>query len=183
MCQIITTVVPADTDLGAAKPLLEKYGMRFCEIKNPYVEQQLHGELFLIATYGCCECDSALGSARREKWAPSSPTSHDVAKLRKKGWSEYKIERWLSQKQSSLQRHKDVAQNAYQSGLDHWERFATQFLSNGFAKRLGILLHFYRGSMETEEILIKRFETLPLSNDFQRALTEMECDVLYTISM
>ena len=183
MCRFITAVLSADTSLQASKPLLDKYEMSFKEIKNSFVEAQLDGDRYVRATRSPCDCNSALGSAHGQHEAAKVVTHFaDIDKLRKKGWSHHKIERWLAEKSGSLERHQQQDQSKNHAELTQWREFIRDLLSEGFTERLGLLLHMYTGRLEDEQIQIKRIECLPLSEQFETALQTMEPDVLYMVS-
>ncbi|MBY0546647.1 MAG: hypothetical protein K2W95_05115 [Candidatus Obscuribacterales bacterium] len=182
MCRFITAVVPAGFDLLASKVLLERHEMSFTEISNPFVQSQLGGDQYLRATRCMCDCDSALGSAAQPQGAAQKavPDLAEIARLRKKGWSQHKIDRWLAEKSGSLERHKKHSER--EAELTLWRNFIGDLLSEGAAKRLGLLLHTYSGTLQSEQVQIKRFEKLALSDLSENALLAMEEDVVYTVS-
>lgn len=184
MCRFITAVVPSDTNFQDLKPLLEKYEMSFEEIKNSSVEAQFDGDLHVRATRSHCDCNSALGSASNQQEASQQDVTHraEVAKLRKKGWSEHKIERWLVEKIGSTDRNQQQEQNKKDAELMRWREFIDAMLSGGFTKRFGLLLHMYGGALEDERIQIKGKERILLSEQFDNAMLTMDEDVLYMVS-
>jgi hypothetical protein len=184
MCRFITAVVPADTDFQASRSLLDKYGMSFEEVRNSSVEAQLDGDRYVRATRSACDCDSVLGSAaiRREEMRAPETDFVEIGKLQKKGWSQHKIERWISEKSAHSERHQGQALNSQDAELARWREFVSTFLSSGFAKRLGILMHMYSGRLEDEQIRIKRIERLSLSKELDHELLGMDEDVLYMVS-
>lgn len=184
MCRFITAVVPADIDQDSLRPILDKYGMYFKEVNNPFVNEQLGGEVLVKATRSICECDTALGAGSRLKETDQTGLthSHEIDKLRKKGWSQHKIERWLVEKSNSAERRLTIETDKYDAELAQWCEFITLVLSNGIAKRLGLLLHMYNGNLEEEQIRIKRFERLTVTESLCNDLLTMDEDVLYTVS-
>lgn len=184
MCRFITAVVPTDTDLQASKPLLDKYGMSFKEIRNSFIEAQLDGDRYVRATRSVCDCDSALGSASDQQEGSQTERTHaaEIEKLRKKGWSQHKIERWLAEKSGSSDRHQQQDRSKHDAELTQWREFISALLSDGITKRLGLLLHMYNGRLEDEQLRIKRIERLSLSEQFDNALLVMDEDVLYMVS-
>ncbi|MBX9721691.1 MAG: hypothetical protein K2X81_09875 [Candidatus Obscuribacterales bacterium] len=183
MCRFITAVVPADADLQASTPLLDKYDMSFKEVKTSFVGAQLESDRYVRATRSACDCDSVLGSAspQREAEQTTIPHSTNIEKLRKKGWSQHKIERWLSEKSGSLDRRQQQDKSKHDAELTQWCEFISALLLSGFTKRLGLLLHMYKGSIDDERIRIKRIEHLSLSEQLDNELLSMDEDVLYII--
>lgn len=184
MCRFITAVVSTGAALQSFKPLLDKYEMSFEEIKNPYVEAQVDGDFYVRATRSSCDCNSALGSASNQQEASQEDVTHssEVAKLRKKGWSEHKIERWLAEKTGSSDRHQQQERSKLDAELTRWREFIDAVLSDGFTKRFGLLLHMYRGGLEDERIQIKRKEHILLSEHFENVMLTIDEDVLYMVS-
>jgi hypothetical protein len=180
MCVFITAVVPADTDLRASRPLLGKYGMSFKRIINPFIEAQLvEGELFVRATRLGCDCDSILGSARNREEDVRAVGNRDIEKLRKKGWSQEKIERWLSEKSRSITSHHQKVRGKRDEEITRWQDFIGAFLSEGIAKRLGLLMHDYNGLLEEEQFRIESVEHISLSKKLEDQLITMNQNVLY----
>jgi len=188
VCHFISVIMPVDTSLSAAKAILDKFHMAFLDVDNQFVEQQFDGDrLFFLKgdNEDACHCGTVLGRDHPERLVgPRADTSvADFRKLKKKGWSQSKIERALSQKAQTTQRHEKERAQKYETEMQKWQEFLTASLSEtGFCKRLGLLLHFYSGSLSDEQFRIKRTERLPLSAKLESSLLTMEDDVLYMIS-
>ncbi len=176
MCRFITAVIPADADLTAEKPLLDKYAMSFEVINNSFVQAQINGDRYVRATRAFCDCDSFLGGANLAKKTAVKTSSH-VEKLRKKGWSPHKIERWLAEKSAASQ---DRAENQHGEEQKHWTAFIGALLE-GRTKRIGLMVHMYSGRVDEEQVQIKRVERVLLS-DLSEVLSRMDHDILYMIS-
>ena len=182
MCRFITAVVPPDFDFNKVKPLLDKHAMSFQAIANTCVEAQLGGDRLVRATFSVCDCHSGLGTAGKGEVLPTaaSDLAH-VQKLKKKGWSEHKIERWLAEQNSSLERHQKDKRTKYDTELKAWRQFIEAMLASGAVKRMGLMLHTYHGLLEEEPISIKAREELALSESFEETLLAMDEDVIYMI--
>lgn len=183
MCRFITAAVPADIDLPAVKPLLDKYGMSFKEVRNSFVESQLEGDRYARVTGSVCDCDTVLGSVSAQGEVQTKATvSGDIEKLKKKGWSQHKIERWLAEKSGATDRHQEADRSKSVAELAQWREFISVMLLDKSTNRLGLLIHMYSGSLEDEQIQIKRINRISLSEQFENSLLEMEEDVLYMLS-
>lgn len=184
MCRFITAVVPADIDLQSVKPLLDKYGMSFEEVRNSFVESQLEGDRYVRATRSVCDCDTGLGSSSDSpgEVLTVATVSNDIDKLKKKGWSQHKIERWLAEKSGTVDRNQQAVRSKNDAELAQWREFISAMFSDTITKRLGLLIHMYNGTLEDEQIQIKRINRISLSEQFENKLLEMEEDVLYMIS-
>jgi hypothetical protein len=184
MCIFITAVVPAGVDLKKSQALLQEHGMRFKPIENPHVQTQIEGAQYLCATGSICDCSTVLGSgaADRARDDKDSKFKHEVEKLRKKGWSQHKIDRWLADKLHAANRDVDSVAAKHEAELTNWCEFIQAFLAQGGTPSLGLLLHMYSGGLADEHIRIKKFEKLRLSEKLPALLTTMENDVLYTFT-
>jgi hypothetical protein len=182
MCQFISAVIPADTDQVSLKPLLDKYGMSFKEIKNTFVDGQLGGDMMVRATRSVCDCNTVLGSDSRLQKIDQTILNHsdEIYKLTKKGWSKHKIERWLAEKFSSADRGLKKEIRRADTELGQWCEFISMLLETGVVKRIGFLLHEYNSPLDEERIQIKRVDRLTVSDRLGDDLMAMEDDVLYT---
>ncbi|MGV3587083.1 MAG: hypothetical protein ACO1OF_08790 [Adhaeribacter sp.] len=97
MCQYITLTLPKDTDLELIKPVFEKYGLAQKVIHNPNVEEQIRKKDFYISTTtNMCDCGSVIASNSKQLSTDQKYRS-DIQRMKKKGWSNTKINRWIEQ--------------------------------------------------------------------------------------
>jgi hypothetical protein len=183
MCLYITATLPRDAKLDCVAPIFETYKLSFGTIPNPYVLKQLPpGEVYLSTTTSHCDCGSALGSlGRRERDEPES-YEHELKKLKRKGWSEAKIGRWVGQKGQTREKHarEDEARARSNTPVaQYWVDFISAVLNSKCTGKVGILLHFYHMGVEGERIKIVRNERVKREELTPRLLMEMEYDVLY----
>lgn len=147
------------------------------------------GEGYLLTTRGHCDCGTALGILRQER--RSRPDEDEIdevlaresAKLRKKGWSAARIQRWLESKWTIHERSERQAgqrvESHWRPDADRWLTFLREALRSGAASRAGILVHWYDGTIEHERFpLLNRLEldVAPVATD---DLLEMKSDTLY----
>jgi hypothetical protein len=97
MCTTIYLTVPAGADRAPISETLRARGYHFA------VVGQGDGELVLslLSAYGACQCGTPLGSGARPREWSTSEFERNVARFRKRGWSEAKIERWLDDKHAA----------------------------------------------------------------------------------
>jgi hypothetical protein len=154
MCYFISAVI-SGIDVAEFNTALRNADtdVQFSEVPTPGIQSQLKsGEHYLIHDTGAsCDCDTWLGAANRMQ-------SHDnldkeVAKLRKRGWTETRIERWRSEKQESAGR----ADQRFADNKDNlpWIRVIQTALANG-ATGFGLLLHWYDGDLDDARFSITR---------------------------
>ncbi len=100
MCTYITAVIAADADEAAIRQCADQWGHGWKAIDNRHVLGQLRpGERYYLTTRGHCDCGTALGSMGPEWEHRSKDPANKVPALRRKGWSEAKITRWLKDKE------------------------------------------------------------------------------------
>jgi hypothetical protein len=101
----------------------------------------IDGEAMLLISNGRCECGTPLGSASSPVPWNADAHSNDLERLKKRGWSERKIARWLEAKQSS---HAKLERLAHERAdgpsaepVDSWVEFLENALESGVG-RIGL---------------------------------------------
>jgi hypothetical protein len=183
MCLYITATLPRDAKFDCVAQIFQSYKLSFEMISNPYVLKQLHpGDVYISTTTRHCDCGSVLGSLGRRDGNDPEGYEHELMKLRRKGWGEAKIRRWLEQKGQTEEKH--VREDEARAGSDmpvaqYWVDFISAVLNSKCADRVGVLLHFYHMDVEGERIKILSNERVRLEELTPRLLMEMEYDVIY----
>jgi hypothetical protein len=173
----------AGGDAKAVHKIADAFALRWEGIHNPSVAKALlPGETYYYTTRGICDCGTDLGSARRI--ATPRPPDHEreAKKLRKKGWGAAKIERRIKDRQADFERKTAEAKARGDVPPHHaqiWCDFIHAVLDAGAAHSIGILLHFYRGAIDSERIPIAGRRSLKAGELSARFLLEIEEDVLY----
>ncbi len=188
MCHFITCLVAPGVSLLELQPLCNKYGMLFKPIDNPFVSAQLPPGQYVRASRSVCDCGTALGSLSakdNQKSLAEGESAHAiaVAKLKKKGWSQAKIDRWQAEKETAAERSSLQRANSRGADLHGWCQFIMEFLLTSDSKHLGIILHMYNGTLADEKIQIKSIEHLLLTEELEKNLLSIREDVLYLFSM
>ena len=181
MCLYITATLPRSAKLDCVAPIFVAYKLSFEAISNPYVLEQLPpGEVYLSTTGSHCDCGSALGSLGGRD--DPAGYEHELKKLRRKGWSEAKILRWLEQKEQTKEKHvrEDEARaRSHTPAAQHWVDFISAVLNSRCTDKVGILLHFYHMDVQGERIKILGKKRVGAGELTPRVLMEMEYDVVY----
>jgi hypothetical protein len=186
MCHYMTATLSPKTDLKKAAEVFERFKLGFEIVHNPHLESQLPaGERYVLTTRKYCDCGTALGSLSHafQKGPPSY--ERDVQKFRKQGWSEAKIERWLTEKE--MANDKANIKSRRVSGSEDitvasWVEFLTVALESGHTDRIGILLHWYQGSLTSERISLRNIVSLSVRKLTPDYLLKIEEDSLYTFT-
>lgn len=183
MCHYLTASLPHSVDTDSVAPIFELHKLGFDLISNPHVSAQLEaGDLYLLTTRGHCDCGTALGSLNLSAARDDLSYERQLKKFRKQGWSETKINRWLEQKEHTKEKHRreDEAQaKGSTEELNQWVRLITDVLTSGYARRIGLLLHKYSGSIESERIGILRRDEVKLADLTPELLMRIKEDVVY----
>ena len=95
----------------------------------------------------------------------------EAMKLAKKGWSQAKIDRWLSDRARTDDRAGERRHANTPDSLTLWSRIIADLLATPGVKHAGLLLHFYSGDVDSERIDPIR-ETVPIS-DFETRLANI----------
>ncbi|MFW9820489.1 MAG: hypothetical protein ACFFE5_12830 [Candidatus Thorarchaeota archaeon] len=180
MCYYITATLPKETNLLKLKPIFDQFNMDFTSIKNESVEAQIRpGELYFRATKQYCDCDTILGSRTNPQEYERLFKSKKVKTLRKNRWSEEQIEEWIMKKIAIKPHKKDLKKTSHEieEELNNWINFVKNILKNN--KRIGLLKHWYKSSLDNEEIQLKNTERINLKDLNAEKLLKLEEDVLY----
>lgn len=187
MCHFITGALPRSAARTALAPILREHGLAFTPLANAFVQAQLPADdVYVRATKSWCDCGTPLGSARRGRRADDAGGAHAERarqELGKKGWSATKIERWLAQQERTrardarVRKDLDAASAVY---LETWRDGLTALARA--AGRVGLVLHWYHGALETERIGLLRHQQVPVRALDVALLGRIEEDVLYVFA-
>ena len=181
MCHFVTMVLPPDADIESVQQVLGRYGRGFELLQNKHVGKLLKPrEVYCLPTPKHCDCGTELGSAPALS-AGLADISRDIAKKRRKGWSETKIARWLEQKQDHQQAKKERSKELGGPGadLEDWLGIIRDLRADAGLAYLGIMLHWYTGPL-SERIDATRAE-FDHDDDMASGLRHIEEDVLYIV--
>jgi hypothetical protein len=185
MCHYITATLPIKDDIASVASIFKSHGFGFELISNPHVAEQIGPQDCYVLTSGkYCHCGTALGSLTNRVPAKAINFEAQVKKLRKQGWSEAKIKRWLEQKEQTKERHLRDDEALAKGGdpeLDRWIMLFKELIKVRQLPTVGLLLHWYHGSVEGERIKFQRRERFRLSELTAERLMRIEEDVLYEI--
>ena len=116
MCHLILTILPPKANVAAIEALCGQYE-RY--LKSAPADKRImpwiEGDELCYWTSGAvCDCGTALLSEDCYNRDNDSAQTKRIAKLRKEGWSQHKIDNWLSQKMGK--REKKQEENAKDRG-------------------------------------------------------------------
>ncbi|MEW6306755.1 MAG: hypothetical protein AB1705_25085 [Verrucomicrobiota bacterium] len=187
MCYFITLILPVGNarDISVIDEILSRVHRTAEILSNPHLSQHLHlKERYLYPGGKMCECGTALGTLR-ETQPPKRIEKKEIDGLRKKGWSETKIQRWIEQQMSVKERKAQIKAKqdlaAHGSDPDGWTATVRALISEARLPYVGLLLHWYSGDLESERIPIKSRVKLPNDDQLSNALYRIEEDTIYEI--
>jgi hypothetical protein len=189
MCHFITGFLSADSDPKAVQRIADEFALRWIGLENPSVERHLHsGEGYYYTTKNHCDCGTALGALSRGiefqyRQISAEEVSKERQKLRKKGWTESKIERHLQAQQRARSRHQLAAierlPTADHPVIQRWLAFVGAVRKQRVAKGIGLLLHWYRSGLQTENIAVRGRAVIRGTQLSADLLLNIEEDMLY----
>jgi hypothetical protein len=184
MCYYITAILPKETKIEALIPVFDTYEMVFDPVNNENVKSQLRsGKLYFRPTQGYCDCDTVLGSLDISQKHESLVDSKKVKKLRKKGWSEEEINNWVTektQKERAKKQKKDKFWPEFRNQqATRWIYFLRELLDTGLTSHVGLLIHWYKGGLASEQIELKKTQRINIESISAEILMHLKEDVLY----
>ena len=182
MCHFITATLPQNVDTEVVASCFDSHGRGFALISDPLVATQLDpGDRYILTTRKHCDCGTSLGTLARSGCRPpvdGDSSAREVAKLRRRGWSEAKIGRWQSQTENDRTKGKRAVRQCTQDA-ERWIDLLRDLLDSGATPRVALLLHWYRGNVESERISIRDRVQVEIHGLDPEKLMRMEEDVLY----
>ncbi len=185
MCHFITIVIPPKSDLDAIREVFQSYDRKLIPLSNPSIIDRLgDGEQYFQAQKKICDCGTALGSANHQRDL-GRVDKKELDNLRRKGWGDSKINRWLEQKKAVDEREKRIRNlRSLERGgdPDGWCAITRKTFDEAKIQYCGLLLHWYARGLDSENF--KKFERKVVSHNSNLAdeLYHMQEDVLYLIS-
>ena len=175
MCHFVTLIAPTD-DVDAVRTIMERYDRGASPVDNPSVRMALReGERQYLTTRGHCDCGTVLASRRDAPESFEDKLAREVARMRRKGWSEAKIARAAEDRRKADARPRS-------GGRDSFELWEAALHDLGGELRLpyaGLLVRFYSGAVATEVFNASRREAQRnvLLHDALRSLNPDEMTV------
>lgn len=152
MCLFITVLLPKKAQTSKIGELAKKHHFGWYNLSNQ-ITKQLDGDYFYFCTTkGMCDCETQLGSKCRV--SPAQSSEMEIARFKRKGWSDTKIARWIEQK--------SAIKNESTQNLDEiqkWMEFITEVMEKRLTSKIGILIHMYSKSVNDEVFTLRESYT------------------------
>jgi hypothetical protein len=179
MCHYITATLPVETDVIKFNSYVKPYGMYFSTIDNRSIKEQLNsGDLYGRINNNYCDCGTILGSQY-----DNTPRidKKEIDELKKKNWSESKINRWVESKKFEIEkeeRKQRLSKEVSKKDGNNWTNFLNSILTDKITSRIGILFHWYHGPL-SERIILKDIQYITSEKISIDLLLTMNEDILY----
>lgn len=183
MCHYISGLIQNDFNLEDLNDIGTSYSITFADCKNDFVRNQLDNkEKYLIKDSKYCDCGTELGSLNR--YDKKRIEKSELDKLKRKGWSETKIQRWIDDKKKVVEREQ-IKNNSFRSGIhsdiENWITFINDLFSQTKINKFGIILHWYSGNVNSEKIKLQDKIKIKLDDLDDQKLLLMKEDMFYYI--
>ena len=179
MCHFVLAAVPRDANLEEVRAIAKKHMRPLSDPSIAFAGAGPQRPADLYYTTKHCNCGTAIGAGadRSQAWRPSDK---ELRKLRRKGWSEAKIARWVAEHERTDARRKAkelALEHRSQPEVESWLALAAEVLASGAANRFGILLVWSPGaSIELEDEI-----RTPIDEASSSLLFEAREGVLYNL--
>ncbi len=186
MCHFISGLILNDFELADLNEIGTLFSITFSKCENEFVISQLSGkESYLIKDSKYCDCGTELGVLHRMKNTDDNRIEKsELEKLKQKGWSDSKIQRWISDKKKISDREKRQFNDykyAEHADIQRWVGFINELFAKTKITKFGLMLHWYKGSVVSEKIKILNRVKIK-SNDFNdQTLLQIKEDTIYFI--
>ena len=160
MCQFNLLIIDKESEGENLENLLIENGFGFRELNNKSLQSQIgNSRKIILTTKGHCDCGSILGLNHQDSNSRID-IKKEKKKLRKKKWSESKIERYLSAKLKEQNKREEAGELGNESEENNWIRIS-QILRNR-KTRFGVLFRQFGGLIEDETIKIEKTNQIPI---------------------
>lgn len=154
MCQFNLLIVDEESKGENLEELFLENGFGFKELNNKSLQGQIGSNMkIILTTKGHCDCGSIVGINSHGS-IQKNEVDKEKKKLRKKKWSESKIERYLSDKLKGQNKKEESRELGDKVEENNWIRLS-QMLGSRMGK-FGIVFHQFSGLIEEEEIEIEQ---------------------------
>ena len=186
MCHFINLVLNQSSDPDALDAILKRRHCSLNVVNNRHLKEFLKSDEWVIHPQGKhCDCGTSLGSF--VDYLPNRTTKKQLDELRKKGWTERKIERWVEEREKINAREARI-QEQFRSVVesedadpDGWVDTIRQIINETDNDHVGVLLHWYGRSLDGEHIPITGRVQVSIRENAGPALYRMEEDKIYEV--
>jgi hypothetical protein len=171
MCHFVTLIAPTE-DADAVHAIMERHGRAAAPMDNASVRSVLRdGERQYLTTRGHCDCGTVLAPRHDTPEAFEEKLAKEAARMKRKGWSETKIERAITDQRKSDARPSGGGSDS----LELWNAVLHDLCGDLKLPYMGLFVRFYSGAIATEAFNASRRQ-VPGTQEWQDALGSIEHD-------
>ena len=160
MCQFNLLIIDKESENENLEKLFIENGLGFRELDNKSLQTQIgNNKKIILTTKGHCDCGSIIGMNHHDSISKID-IEKEKKKLRKKKWSESKIERYLFDKLKEQNKKEKSEELGNEEEENNW--IAISQLLDKQKEQFGILFHQFGGSIEDEEIEIEKVNQISI---------------------
>ena len=183
MCTYISAIVPKSAELNRLSAIAASFGKDLRTFSNASIERQLtDAESLFLTARGHCDCDSAIGSNTHSR-RKSRDLDEERSSLARKGWSNAKIERALSQRMEKILMREQDLNSLRAKDLESWLGFLRTALGSKDVPYVGLLTHHYSGYIEAEDVSVADRRVVVAADLNEATLASIEEDVIYRFAV
>lgn len=172
MCYFIKLVLPARADVPALREIVERHGRVLEPISEPRVDRELPPGDQAYLTTARCDCGTRLVNGKSN--AREHDEDRDLARLRREGWSEAKIQRWREQRGDAARRRAEARAKPRELEAEEWRALVSDLLA-ARVDHVGLLVHWVTDH-------VRRGPLLPSASLNTETVSNLEENVLYTFT-
>ena len=161
MCTYISITLPKSANIDACRALFAEHRLAMDEMEpQDRPEGVLATENYYFTCSGYCDCGTRLGSEYRKAESHSKISEKSIVDdLRKKGWSDAKIQRRLDDFRKTQAKNERAAEAlSEKSGdeLESWMELTQQLFHQSLTSHLGITVNDYTGLISNPKFALTR---------------------------
>ena len=183
MCYFALTMFPKSADWLHLQQICTSKNVQLSTISNASLSAQLRDVQIALILIGNepCHCNSAIGRLNKATSNPSFDLEKEKQKLKRKGWSDSKIERSLAEKLAAHGRSEEKNSLADAAEIEKWVELFSSTAKELPTEEISLLLHVYTGDIEQEEVSIEARHTLTIEGCRSGDLLTVATDELYSL--
>lgn len=160
MCQFNLLVIDKEFNKDELRKIVTESGFGYRIINFGRLPNEIgEGRRIILTTKDHCDCGSILGINKQGSLSKIN-IEKEKQKLRKKKWSESKIDRHLQNKLKKESKRMGESELGNEMEENNWIRLAETLLKEKVV--FGILFHHFEGLIEEEEIEIEKVNEIPI---------------------
>ena len=178
MCHLILTILPPKANVAAIEALYIQYERNFkpADADKRIMPWMEGNQLCYWTTGGVCDCGTALLSQDIDYYSShnhDSELAKRIKKLRKEGWSQHKIDKWLSQKIDVREKKQQSREEENAKDSGRWYSLLHEILKQRLSPYVCLLVLW-----DDKDTVIKGRIKKKLSSDF----ASLEENTIYAFS-